>query len=296
MNKKHLRGLIHTGMVIVLAIMIPAVSGALCASAAGAKKSAAMASKATIVFVHGSSYGALCWDNFVSYFSARGYETIAVTLAGHTPGPGNRAAPAGEAPVETVRRAVVEAKKNNDIPVIVVGHSMGGTVTQKFLEAYPDLADGGILLSSAGPENSPKALAATAVRLLFSPRKIVEIVRVFIIGALAPNNPRFVQKSGFFSSRISLEDAAKYAKLLCRQQALDISTEPIDISKIKVPVYVLASDGDVFTTSCEQKPIADIYGTELAVLDDLCHDMMLDPEWEKAAEAVERFAERILAK
>ena len=40
-------------------------------------------SKDILVFVHGVSHGAWCWENFVEYYTKRGYACFVINLRGH---------------------------------------------------------------------------------------------------------------------------------------------------------------------------------------------------------------------
>lgn len=72
----------------------------------------------TIIFVHGASHGKWCSDKyFKETFSKKGFEVVTFNLPRHDK-PGKV-------------KGIVSNLKN---PPIIVGHSMGGLVIQKFLE------------------------------------------------------------------------------------------------------------------------------------------------------------------
>lgn len=58
-------------------------------------------------------------------------------------------------------------------------------------------------------------------------------------------------------------------------------------------MYVVTSTGDRITVPSEQNLLARAYGHEAVVVKNLCHDMMLDPEWEIAATALAELVQRI---
>jgi pimeloyl-ACP methyl ester carboxylesterase len=101
-----------------------------------------------LLFVHGAWHGAWCWgEHFLPYVAAHGYRCYAVSLRGHG---------ASESPrhFRTVRIRdyvddVAYAAAQMDRPPVVIGHSMGGLVVQKYLERHA--APGGILLASVPP-------------------------------------------------------------------------------------------------------------------------------------------------
>jgi pimeloyl-ACP methyl ester carboxylesterase len=89
---------------------------------------------ATFILIHGAWQGRWAWDNIVSRLGAASHDALAVDL----PGNGADATPPGE--VTTLRYAghVAELIDNLDRPVVVVGHSMGGTVAAQVCELRPD--------------------------------------------------------------------------------------------------------------------------------------------------------------
>jgi pimeloyl-ACP methyl ester carboxylesterase len=108
----------------------------------------------TIVFVHGMFVTPLCWEQWIAYFQSKGFQCVAPAWPGR------------DQPIETLRKnhpdaqvgnltlaAVVEnyattIKQLSEKP-IVIGHSMGGLITQLLLQQ--DLAAAGIAIDSAPP-------------------------------------------------------------------------------------------------------------------------------------------------
>src|ERR1700721_1001285 len=86
-----------------------------------------------LLFVHGAWHGAWCWDeHFLGYFSERGFSAHAVSLRGHGESEGKEG-------LRSVRLSdfVEDLKQTVDsLPAtpILIGHSMGGFVVQKYLE------------------------------------------------------------------------------------------------------------------------------------------------------------------
>lgn len=85
----------------------------------------------TFILVHGSWHGAWCWDRVVPLLEARGHRAIAVDLPGHGADRTPAAALTFAAYVERVTD-VIDAQPE---PVVLVGHSMGGTMVTAAAEA-----------------------------------------------------------------------------------------------------------------------------------------------------------------
>jgi len=108
----------------------------------------------TIVFIHGMFMTALCWEKWVPYFQTRGYTCLAPNWPGR------------DKAVEEQRNAHPDAQLGqlglNDVvnhfeqiirqlpeKPLLVGHSMGGLVTQLLLQR--DVAAAGVAIDSAPP-------------------------------------------------------------------------------------------------------------------------------------------------
>ena len=101
-----------------------------------------------ILFVHGMFHGAWCWEeHFLPFFAQRGYAAHALSLRGH----------AGSEGCERLRWTSL-ADYVSDLgqvvnqlprPPVLVGHSMGGMITQKYLQSHQSPA--AVLLASISP-------------------------------------------------------------------------------------------------------------------------------------------------
>lgn len=101
-----------------------------------------------LLFVHGSYISAWCWDeHFLPYFAARGYAAYAVSLRGHGGSAGRE-----RLPWHSLRDYVDDLRQVADaLPrrPVVIGHSMGGMVVQKYLERW--VAPAAVLMASVPP-------------------------------------------------------------------------------------------------------------------------------------------------
>ncbi len=144
-----------------------------------------------LLFIHGSLHGAWCWEvRFLDYFAQHGFAAHAVNLRGH----GNSE---GREKLRWARIAdyvddLANAVRQLQRPPILIGHSMGGFIIQKYLEdhTYPDA----VLLSSP----SPTGLLPATLRI--SQRHPIIFTRVILTLSLFPlvATPRLAREA-FFS-------------------------------------------------------------------------------------------------
>ena len=102
-----------------------------------------------LLFVHGAWHAAWCWDEyFLSFFADKGYRALAVSFRGH-----------GSSPTPKPLRTCSLADYVEDVSTVadslptrpvVIGHSMGGFIVQKYLESHD--APAGVLMASMPPQ------------------------------------------------------------------------------------------------------------------------------------------------
>src|SRR5262249_49069180 len=104
-----------------------------------------------LLFVHGGWHAAWCWDeHFLDFFAENGFRAAAVSLRVH----------GGSTTTQRLRPCsiadyvadVKSAAAQLDVQPVIVGHSMGGFVVQKFLETTHSPA--GVLVASLPPQGA----------------------------------------------------------------------------------------------------------------------------------------------
>jgi len=120
--------------------------------------------KTPLLFQHGAWHGAWCWQQWMDYFSSLGYEVHAISLPGH----GNSSTNKGHINFYTfkdyVQTLAAEVETISPRPV-VIGHSLGGAILQKYLESHQ--LPGAVLLATL-PANGllPMSFRLTKMRPL----------------------------------------------------------------------------------------------------------------------------------
>ena len=231
-----------------------------------------------LLFVHGICHGAWCWEeNYTPFFSGHGFETHALDLRGHgAHGLGGL----DQASLEDYAADVIAAASVLSTPPVVIGHSMGGAITQLVLRDAPQVLAGAVLLASM-PPSRPAALEM--LRIQRSALGGLALQKLLKGKQLSVSE---VRRLPFFGGRISSADAERYGTLLQAESQsairglLKLALPPTTGG---VPVLVLGSRQDrIFGASTVRRTAAH-FGVEPVVLDTGCHDLMLDPEWEESA-------------
>ncbi len=228
--------------------------------------------KETLVFVHGMSHGAWCWEErFIPYFEAKGYTCLAINLPGH-------AQEGSSKPISYSLADYVQALKKlvDDLPEapILVGHSMGGMIVQRYLKTGK--AKKAILLASV----PPSGVLRPSLRTLFRfPGAIPYLLQGNLLKA-------FQQYSQLFFNENPL--AEDYKPKLCAESFLAYLGLFIPVRhRIDCPVLVIGGSADGLISVDEFQQTAKHYQAPIEIIDGGSHDLMLDEGWEKTAEVME---------
>jgi alpha-beta hydrolase superfamily lysophospholipase len=237
-----------------------------------------------ILFVHGLWHGAWCWEeHFVPWFQQRAYEARAITLRKHD----QRHAPG----LRTTRikdyvQDVATAAAKMTSPPVVVGHSMGGFVTQKYLEDHH--APAAVLVASVPPSGIMGATLRTAAR---HPLRLLTVNLTWSLYGIVKTPER--AREMFFGDELSAELVGKYqskmtddAYLAYLDMLFFVRPKVADVRR--TPLLVLGGDADWTISPADVAGTARTYGAELSTFSG-AHDLMLEPGWEKVAERIDAF-------
>ena len=232
-----------------------------------------------LLFIHGTLHTAACWDvYFLDYFAQYGYAAHAVNLRGHGKSEGREKLRWTRIAdfVEDVANAVGQLPS----PPILIGHSMGGFIIQKYLENHD--APAAVLLSSP----SPAGLLPTAIRT--ARRQPWVFAKVTLSLSLQPllATPELVGEA-FFSKDLPAELLVKYWKqtqddsfmAFLDMVALDLPKP----EKVKTPLLVLGAARDNMIGPREIEATARAYNTKAEIIPDVAHNSMLEARWQSVA-------------
>jgi len=235
-----------------------------------------------LLFIHGALHGAWCWDvHFLNYFAQHGYASHAVNLRGH----GNSE---GREDLRWTRIAdfvedIADTVEQLPSPPILIGHSMGGFMIQKYLEDH--FAPAAVLLSSP----SPAGLLSVAFKN--ARRHPLIFAKVNLTFSLFPlvSTPALAREA-FFSEDLPEEKLLAYWKQMQDDSymayldmvALDLP-EP---SNVKTPLLILGVERDNMLTPSEIEATARAYNTQAHIIPGVAHNSMLEQRWQSVADRI----------
>lgn len=243
----------------------------------------ALPNRPELLFVHGGFHGAWCWDeHFLDWFSARGWAAHAVSLRGHGASEGHN----------DIRRFslsdycedVLTTMRSLDGPVVLIGHSMGGVISQMCM-AQSDAVTGLVLLASSPRRPTLRVvlrlLRAHPVSLLLGqalkdPVRLRRAMKPFF---LSPDLSQSLQ--ALYHNQLSLESPLAMAELFSRDA-------PIVSPDDKRPVHVIAGEDDWSIAMSDHVSMAETYNASFEVCPGW-HDLMLDPHWQSSANSIHQW-------
>ena len=249
------------------------------------RKPAENGRRTPLLFIHGMMHGAWCWDaHFLGYFASHGFDAYAVNLRGHGNSEGRqslrwaRIADYVEDVADTVGRLAT--------PPVLIGHSMGGFVIQKYLEDHT--APGAVLLSSP----SPRGLVGTALKI--ASRRPLVFAKVNLALSLLPVIATSqLTREAFLSQDFPEGELRAYqAQMQDESYMAFLDMVALDLpapARVKSPVLVLGAGRDNMLERADIEATALAYQAEYEIIPDVAHDSMLETRWRSVADRILRW-------
>ena len=239
-----------------------------------------------LLFVHGAWHGAWCWaEYFLPYFAEHGYTSHAIDLRGHGKSEGaNKLRWTGISHYVSDVGQVVD--QLDEAPVLI-GHSMGGLVVQKYLESDSRIP-AAVLLASVPPTGAVRTTLNIAMRHPGVFLKANTTLKLYpIVGT-----PELTREA-FFSADMHEEKVRGYHHRIQNESYrafLDMLFLKLPRPRrVKTPVLVLGAANDTIFSNNEVHASAQAYRTQAEIFDDMAHDMMLEAGWQSVADRMLRW-------
>lgn len=236
-----------------------------------------------LLFVHGAWHAAWCWDEyFLSYFADNGYRAMAVSFRGHGSSPISK--PLRSCTVDDYVADVKSVADSLPTKPVVIGHSMGGLIVQKYLESND--APVGILMASIPPQGNYGS------SLRWIKRHPWHAIKMAITGNSLPYiNTAELAREKFFSVQTPESDVLRHAARLqgeSKRVSIDCLVLKLPRPKrVTTPLLILGAEEDGAHTQKELRATARAYRTEAEFFPNMGHNMMLEPGWEAVAERIQ---------
>jgi pimeloyl-ACP methyl ester carboxylesterase len=168
---------------------------------------------------------------------------------------------------------------------VVIGHSLGGLVVQKYLESYD--APAGVLVASAPPRGARGFFSREMKRHPWISLRTA-ITTKSLHGFNTPERAR----QYFYSAGTPESDVARHSARLQEEFAGKMTVDTVlrnlpEPQRIRAPMLVLGAECDGCFTPDEVHATARAYGTEAEIFPGMGHNMMLEPGWESVAERID---------
>jgi pimeloyl-ACP methyl ester carboxylesterase len=240
-----------------------------------------------LLFVHGAWHAAWCWDeHFLDFFTDKGYRALAVSLRGHGGSPTPK--PLRWCSITDYVDDVASVADSLPIRPVVIGHSMGGYVVQKYLESHD--APAGVLVASV------PARGIAGFLLRYTKQHPWRVTSALVTGkASALFNSADAVREKFFSARTPDSTVAHCAGQI-QDESRRITLDALVLNlprpeRVTTPLLVLGAESDDCITTDEVRSTARAYRTEARIFAEIGHDMMLEPGWVAVAEHIHTWLE-----
>jgi pimeloyl-ACP methyl ester carboxylesterase len=246
------------------------------------KRPVGVSQKTPVLFVHGAWHGAWCWNEFfLPYFAEQGYTSYALSIQGH--GSSDEKKKLNSLRISDYVADLAQVVADLPNPPVLVGHSMGGHIVQKYLEKYS--APAAVLLASL-----PTGGAAGAALRIFKRHPWLFLKTNLTINLHPVVSTSKLVREAFFSDDMDTVVLEKYFSQI-QDESYFAFLDMILLNlpkpkKITTPLFVLGGANDRIFSSKEVASTAKAYNTHAKIIENMAHDMMLEKGWQKVADTI----------
>ena len=234
-----------------------------------------------LLFLHGAYAGAWLWErHYLPFFAAQGWHASALSFTGHGGSPGREYL--NNLSVRSYVGDLAEAIDAMPVKPVVIAHSMGGFVLQKYLEEA-DLP-GAVLLCSVPPHG----LMASTLNLMFSqPSLLLDLNRV--IGGGRPALESVC--AALFHQPIGpdlLEECFLHLQPESMRAIWDMSgfalVQPARMRR--PPMLILGAGHDALISPQQVAATGRLLNQTTEIIPNAGHALMLEPDWQAAPQRI----------
>ncbi|HRP65294.1 MAG TPA: alpha/beta fold hydrolase [Thauera sp.] len=237
---------------------------------------------APLLFVHGAYVAAWCWEeHFLPWFAARGWSAYALSLSGH--GGSRQREHLDSYSIDDYVRDVAEVAAKLPAAPVLIGHSMGGMVVQKYLEQYD--APATVLMSSVPPQG----LMGSAFGLMLKRPALLSDLNAIMAG----NDVNIESlREALFHQPVDAADLRRYYMLSQPESHraiwdMSLFNLPHPARMHQAPMLILGASHDALIPADQVHMTAATYGRRAEIFPDMGHGMMLEHGWQDVAARIE---------
>jgi len=231
--------------------------------------------KTPLVFQHGAWHGAWCWKYWQELFAEWGWVSHAHSLPSH--GKSAHKPPIRLCTMGLYRDTLKAQVDRCERPPVVIGHSMGGMITQWYLQKYGELPAVVLLASIPLYEYPWRYLKLDPLRMLRA--------SLTFSGSPFVDTPAQVKK--MFLTEGALMSAEDLHKRMDSESLLvTLSLNPLvwhPRNDVKTPTLVMAAEKDGLFPVAEEKALAEFYHGDFYVIPDTAHNAMIERSYQESA-------------
>ena len=245
-----------------------------------------------LLFVHGGYSNAALWDvRFIPYFQDLGYDCYALELSGHGSRPADRAH-LDDFGLDDYVADLAAAVASLPAAPVLIAHSMGCLVSQRFLER--GTARAVAFLAPVPPTGTGGTVSRFALTM---PDFFAELPNA-VNGTASEKTMRTMARV-YFSPSMAPEESIQYLPLIqpeSEKAVAEMLTAPFRIARGRthIPALVMGgSDDQVFPASMLFFT-ATSWNAKTQVIEGAGHMLMLDPQWPDAAGNLHEWLETLV--
>lgn len=235
-----------------------------------------------LVFVHGAWHGAWCWaEHFLPWFAERGWRCLAPSLRHHggSDGPGSLRWARIDDHVDDLAQVVGDLP----VPPVLIGHSMGGFVVQRYI-------DRGLPLAAAALLAPVPHFGVWRTTLSIARRHPLRFLRVNLTMSLYPLMSTSALVRELLFSSDTPEDVVAGCQARLGDESYRAFLDMLGLVRIHprpgaVPLRIVLAERDQTIAPRDVRATAAAWGVDPQPFD-IAHDLILEPGWEAVAQDV----------
>ena len=234
-----------------------------------------------LLFIHGAYTAAWCWEeHFLPFFAEQGYLSNALSLSGH--GASRGRGHLDSLGIDDYLDDVAEVAASLAAPPVLIGHSMGGFVVQKYLEKHD--APAAVLMCSAPPQG----LMSAAFGLMFQKPGLMKDLNSLMGGGRVSAE---TLREALFAQPVASGDLSRYLRYSQPESHRAIWDMTLfnlpHPSRLKgTPLLVLGGEYDQLIPPSLVEMTARTYAVPAEIFPGMGHGLMLERDWRMVAERI----------